>query len=118
MLSMSVMVHGTIVYFVFFFNDTATTEIYTLSLHYALPISVSARTKQGIPELLEYIALQSEVLELKSNPEALASGRVVEAKLEKGRGPVATVLVEEGTLRVGDALVTGIHYGRVRAMMN
>ena len=79
---------------------------------------VSARTKQGIPELLEYIALQSEVLELKSNPEKLASGRVIEAKLEKGRGPVATVLVEEGTLRVGDALVTGTHYGRVRAMMN
>jgi translation initiation factor IF-2 len=81
-------------------------------------VQVSARTKQGIPELLEYIALQSEVLELKSNPEALASGRVVEAKLEKGRGPVATVLVEEGTLHVGDALVTGSHYGRVRAMMN
>ncbi len=81
-------------------------------------VPVSARTKQGIPELLEYIALQSEVLELKANPEALASGRVIEAKLEKGRGPVATVLVEEGTLRVGDALVTGIHYGRVRAMMN
>jgi translation initiation factor IF-2 len=81
-------------------------------------VQVSARTKQGIPELLEYISLQSEVLELKSNPEALASGRVIEAKLEKGRGPVATVLVEEGTLRVGDPLVTGIHYGRVRAMMN
>jgi translation initiation factor IF-2 len=81
-------------------------------------VPVSARTKQGIPELLEYIALQSEVLELKSNPETLAAGRVIEAKLEKGRGPVATVLVEEGTLRVGDALVTGIHHGRVRAMMN
>jgi translation initiation factor IF-2 len=81
-------------------------------------VPVSARTKQGIPELLEYIALQSEVLELKANPEALASGRVIEAKLEKGRGPVATVLVEEGTLRVGDALVTGTDYGRVRAMMN
>ncbi|HVI94256.1 MAG TPA: translation initiation factor IF-2 [Anaeromyxobacter sp.] len=81
-------------------------------------LPVSARTKQGIPELLEYIALQAEVLELKANPEKLAAGRVIEAKLEKGRGPVATVLVEEGTLRVGDALVTGIHYGRVRAMMN
>ncbi|HYD42921.1 MAG TPA: translation initiation factor IF-2 [Anaeromyxobacter sp.] len=79
---------------------------------------VSARTKQGIPELLEYIALQSEVLELKANPEKLAAGHVVEAKLEKGRGPVATVLVQEGTLRVGDAIVTGIHYGRVRALMN
>jgi translation initiation factor IF-2 len=81
-------------------------------------VPVSARTKQGIPELLEYISLQSEVLELKANPEKLAAGRVIEAKLEKGRGPVATVLVEEGTLRVGDALVTGTHYGRVRAMMN
>jgi translation initiation factor IF-2 len=79
---------------------------------------VSARTKQGVPELLEYIALQSEVLELKSNPETLAKGHVIEAKLEKGRGPVATVLVEEGTLHVGDALVTGIHHGRIRAMMN
>ena len=81
-------------------------------------LPVSARTKQGIPELLEYIALQAEVLELKANPEKLAAGHVVEAKLEKGRGPVATVLVEEGTLRVGDALVTGAHYGRVRALMN
>jgi translation initiation factor IF-2 len=81
-------------------------------------IPVSARTKQGVTQLLEYIALQSEVLELKANPEALASGHVIEAKLEKGRGPVATVLVQEGTLRVGDALVTGIHHGRVRAMMN
>ena len=81
-------------------------------------LPVSARTKQGIPELLEYIALQSEVLELKANAEKLAAGHVIEAKLEKGRGPVATVLVEEGTLRVGDALVTGVHHGRVRAMMN
>jgi translation initiation factor IF-2 len=79
---------------------------------------VSARTKQGLPELLEYIALQAEVLDLKSNPEALASGVVIEAKLEKGRGPVATVLVQEGTLHIGDALVTGAEYGKVRAMMN
>jgi translation initiation factor IF-2 len=79
---------------------------------------VSARTKEGIPELLEYIALQSEVLELRTNPSKVASGRVIEAKLEKGRGPVATVLVQEGTLRVGDALVTGTHYGKIRAMMN
>ena len=81
-------------------------------------VPVSARTKQGVPELLDYIALQAEVLELKSNPEKLASGVVIEAKLEKGRGPVATVLVQEGTLRTGDALVTGSEYGRVRAMMN
>jgi translation initiation factor IF-2 len=79
---------------------------------------VSARTKQGLPELLEYIALQAEVLDLKSNPEQISSGVIIEAKLEKGRGPVATVLVQEGTLRVGDALVTGSHYGKVRAMMN
>jgi translation initiation factor IF-2 len=81
-------------------------------------VPVSARTKQGIPELLEYISLQAEVLELRANPDKLAAGRVIEAKLEKGRGPVATVLVQEGTLRVGDALVTGIHHGRVRALMN
>ncbi len=81
-------------------------------------VPVSARTKQGVPELLEYIALQAEVLELQANPDKLAVGVVVEAKLEKGRGPVATVLVQEGTLRVGDALVTGSEYGRVRAMMN
>ena len=81
-------------------------------------LPVSARTKQGLPELLEYIALQAEVLDLKANPDKPAVGAVIEAKLEKGRGPVATVLVQEGTLRVGDALVTGIHYGRVRAMMN
>jgi translation initiation factor IF-2 len=81
-------------------------------------LPVSARTKQGVPELLEYISLQAEVLELKANPDKLASGHVIEAKLEKGRGPVATVLVEEGTLKVGDALVTGVHHGRVRAMMD
>ena len=79
---------------------------------------VSARTKQGLPELLEYIALQAEVLDLKSNPERSAVGVVIEAKLEKGRGPVATVLVQEGTLHTGDAIVTGVHHGRVRAMMN
>ncbi len=83
-----------------------------------IEVPVSARTKQGVPELLEYIALQAEVLELKANPDKLAVGTVIEAKLEKGRGPVATVLVQEGTLRVGDALVTGSHYGKVRAMMN
>jgi translation initiation factor IF-2 len=81
-------------------------------------LPVSARTKQGVPQLLEYIALQAEVLELRANPDKLATGHVIEAKLEKGRGPVATVLVEEGTLRVGDALVTGVHHGRVRAMMD
>ena len=81
-------------------------------------VPVSARTKEGVPGLLEYIALQAEVLELRANPDKLGAGVVIEAKLEKGRGPVATVLVQEGTLRVGDALVTGSEYGRVRAMMN
>ncbi len=81
-------------------------------------LPVSARTKQGLPELLEYIALQAEVLDLRANPDKPALGAVIEAKLEKGRGPVATVLVQEGTLRVGDALVTGVHHGKVRAMMN
>jgi translation initiation factor IF-2 len=83
-----------------------------------IEVPVSARTKEGVPELLEYIALQAEVLEMRANPDKLASGVVIEAKLEKGRGPVATVLVQEGTLRVGDAIVTGAEYGRVRAMMN
>jgi translation initiation factor IF-2 len=81
-------------------------------------IPVSARTGEGLEKLLEAILLQAEVLELKANPNKPATGVVIEAKLEKGRGPVATVLVQDGTLRVGDALVTGIHSGRVRAMMN
>jgi translation initiation factor IF-2 len=81
-------------------------------------VDVSARTGDGVPQLLEMIALQSEVLELRANPDKRASGAVVEAKLEKGRGPVATVLVREGTLRVGDYVVTGVHHGRVRAMLD
>ncbi len=81
-------------------------------------IPVSARTGEGLEKLLEAILLQAEVLELRANPNKPATGVVIEAKLEKGRGPVATVLVQEGTLRVGDAMVTGIHSGRVRAMMN
>ncbi|MFN0064514.1 MAG: translation initiation factor IF-2 [Myxococcaceae bacterium] len=81
-------------------------------------VPVSARTKAGIDLLLENIALQAEVLELKSNPNRAAVGAIVEAKIEKGRGPVATVLVQEGTLRLGDSIVTGTQYGKVRAMMN
>src|SRR5207248_8419673 len=81
-------------------------------------IPVSARTGDGLERLLEAILLQAEVLELKANPNKPSSGVVIEAKLEKGRGPVATVLVQEGTLRVGDAIVTGVNSGRVRAMMN
>src|SRR5216683_3675768 len=81
-------------------------------------VPVSARTGEGLEKLLEAILLQAEVLELKANPTKPATGVIIEAKLEKGRGPVATVLVQDGTLRVGDAIVTGMHSGRVRAMMN
>src|SRR4030042_807837 len=79
---------------------------------------VSAKQKAGIKELLESILLQAEVLELKANPEKPARGIIIEAKLDKGRGPVATVLVREGTLKAGDVFVAGSHYGRVRAMLN
>jgi translation initiation factor IF-2 len=81
-------------------------------------VPVSAKTKEGIPQLLEMLLLQAEVLELKANPEKLARGAIVEAKLDRGRGPVATVLVQEGTLKVGDPFVCGGNYGRVRAMMD
>jgi translation initiation factor IF-2 len=79
---------------------------------------ISAKQKIGLKELLEMILLQAEVLELKANPERLMSGTVVEAKLDKGRGAVATVLVQNGTLHVGDAFVCGTYFGRVRAMTN
>ncbi len=79
---------------------------------------VSAKQKIGIKELLELILLQAEVLELKANPDKPARGTIIEAKLDKGRGPVATVLVQEGTLKTGDVFVAGSHYGRVRAMLN
>ena len=81
-------------------------------------VPVSARTGEGIEKLLEAILLQAEVMELKANPTKLAKGVVIEAKLEKGRGPVATVLVQEGTLRVGDPIVTGVMSGHVRALLN
>ncbi len=79
---------------------------------------VSAKQKMGIKELLELILLQAEILELKANPDKPARGTIIEAKLDKGRGPVATVLVQEGTLRAGNVFVAGSHYGRVRAMLN
>ncbi|MCP4345911.1 MAG: translation initiation factor IF-2 [Desulfobacterales bacterium] len=81
-------------------------------------VQVSAKESLGIDELLEMILLQSEVLELKANPEKLAIGYVVEAKLDSGRGAVATVLVQEGTLKLGDSVVCGIHHGKIRAMIN
>ncbi|MBZ4370541.1 translation initiation factor IF-2 [Corallococcus sp. AS-1-6] len=81
-------------------------------------VPVSAKTKMNLDLLLENLALQAEVLELTANPSRPSVGAIVEAKLERGRGPVATVLVQEGTLKLGDAIVTGTHYGRVRAMNN
>jgi translation initiation factor IF-2 len=81
-------------------------------------VHVSAKEDQGIDELLEMISLQSEVLELKANAEKLAYGHVVEAKIDSGRGPVATVLVQDGTLRNGDPVVCGIHFGKIRAMLD
>ena len=81
-------------------------------------IQVSAKQEQGIDELLEMISLQSEVLELKANADKLAYGHVVEAKIDTGRGPVATVLVQDGTLRNGDAVVCGIHFGKIRALLD
>ena len=81
-------------------------------------VHVSAKEAEGIDELLEMILLQAEVLEFKANPDKLASGHVVEAKIDSGRGAVATVLVREGTLRAGDPVVCGMHYGRTRAMLD
>jgi len=79
-------------------------------------VDISAKKKIGIDELLETVLLEADVLELKANPDTFASGYVLEAKLDRGRGSVATVLVNRGTLRVGDALVAGLSYGHVRAM--
>jgi translation initiation factor IF-2 len=81
-------------------------------------VQVSAKENRGIDDLLEMILLQAELLELKANPDKLASGHVIEAKLDSGRGPVATVLVNEGTLRIHNPIVCGVHYGKVRALLN
>lgn len=81
-------------------------------------VPVSAKTGQGIDELLEQVLLQAEVLELKAPVDAMAKGLVIEAQLDKGRGPVATVLVQSGTLKVGDVVLAGQTYGRVRAMLD
>ena len=81
-------------------------------------VDVSAKQKLHIDDLLETILLQADVLDLKANPNALASGFVIEANLDKGRGPVATVLVQRGTLKPGDTVVAGTSYGRVRALVN
>ena len=83
-----------------------------------LDVEVSASTGKGIDNLIENIVLQSEILELKSNPTRLAEGTVIEAKLEVGRGPVATVLVQKGTLNKGDIIVVGDQWGKVRALID
>ncbi|QEM67853.1 translation initiation factor IF-2 [Geobacter sp. FeAm09] len=84
----------------------------------ATMVEVSAKKRLNLEELLEMVLLQADVMELKANPDKLAKGTIVEAKLDKGRGPVATVLVQEGTLKAGDYCVVGVHSGRVRAMQN
>ena len=81
-------------------------------------VEVSAKKRINLPALLEMVLLQADVLELKANPDKAARGTIIEAKLDRGRGPVATVLVQEGTLKVGDYFVAGVHSGRVRAMQN
>ena len=81
-------------------------------------VTVSAKTGQGIDELLEQVLLQAEILELRAPVDAMAKGLVIEAQLDKGRGPVATVLVQSGTLKTGDIVLAGSTYGRVRAMLD
>ncbi|MEX0591815.1 MAG: translation initiation factor IF-2, partial [Xanthobacteraceae bacterium] len=83
-----------------------------------LEVEVSATKKTNLEKLLEVIALQAEVLDLRANPDRAAEGTVIEAKLDRGRGPVATVLVQRGTLRVGDIVVAGAEWGRARALIN
>ncbi|MDR2800445.1 MAG: translation initiation factor IF-2, partial [Desulfovibrio sp.] len=79
---------------------------------------VSAKTRQGLDEFLEMLALQAEILELTANPDRTALGHIVEAKLDKGRGALGTVLIQQGTLHLGDAFICGVHSGRVRAMFS
>ncbi len=81
-------------------------------------VETSAKRGTGIDQLVEMTALQAEIMELKANPSRAARGVIIEGKLERGRGPVATVLIQQGTLREGDAVVVGQHYGRVRAMFD
>lgn len=83
-----------------------------------IAVPVSAKTGTGIPELLEYVSLVAEMLELKANPDCAARGAIVEARVDKGKGPVATVLVQNGTLKRGDVFTCGTTTGRVRAMLN
>jgi translation initiation factor IF-2 len=80
-------------------------------------VSVSAKTKEGVDKLLEMLALQTEVLELRANPNKAGKGHVIEARLDRARGPVSTILVEDGTLKLGDLLVAGEYSGKIRAML-
>ena len=81
-------------------------------------IEVSATQKINLDKLLEAISLQAEILDLRANPDRAAEGTVIESKLDRGRGPVATVLVQKGTLKQGDIVVAGAEWGRVRAMLD
>src|SRR3989449_1073024 len=81
-------------------------------------VPTSAKKGTGIEQLLEMTALQSEILELKANPNRAAKGVIIESRLDRGRGPVATVLIQNGTLREGDASVGGAHSGRIRALLD
>ncbi len=81
-------------------------------------VEVSAKKRLGIEHLLEMILLQAEIMELKANPDRFARGTIIEAKLDRGRGPVATLLVQTGSLKVGDALLSGVHVGKVRALID
>ncbi|NOZ13455.1 MAG: translation initiation factor IF-2 [Acidobacteria bacterium] len=83
-----------------------------------IAVEVSAKTGKGIDELIEYISLVAEMLDLRADPTASAKGSIIEAKVDKGKGPVATVLVQNGTLRVGDIFTCGVTFGKVRAMFN
>ena len=83
-----------------------------------LEVEVSAKEKRNLDRLLDIIALQSEILEIRANPNRPAEGTVIEARLDRGRGPVATVLVQRGTLKPGDIVVAGSEWGRVRALVS
>ena len=83
-----------------------------------ITVPVSAKTGQGIDDLLEMILLEAQMLELKANPNRLAKGIVIEAKMSKGRGPVSTLLIQNGTLRLNDNIIVGSYYGKIRAMFN
>jgi len=83
-----------------------------------ITVPTAAVKDQGISELLDYILLQADVLELKANPEAEPAGIIIESQIDVGRGPSATVIVQRGTLRTGDAIVCGSNYARVRAMFD